>query len=198
MVGTQLKQQTVRTSHLAHGRSFLDIWCASGSQKMSQTPHLVPQASLIELAPLHLFHINNIYQTSPPAHAQAHPKYIFHPPPRAIEIAIERARPNARATAVRFKLPKFTILAKVYRTVKKVPPHAGLTLQVLFFCLLFTAFLKFFELFSTRVALIFRGVASFGVTRLIGGLLKDLNHSQNRTKKTNQNTTGRSSPNFAF
>ena len=71
-----------------------------------------------------------------------------------------------------------------------------LTLQVLVFCLLFTAFLKFFQ----RVALIFRG-SEFWRNKAHRGLLKDLNHSQNRTKKTNQNTTGRSSPtpwNFTF
>ena len=60
------------------------------------------------------------------AHAQVHPKYVFHPPPRAIEIVIVRARPNARATAARFKSQNFTILAIVNRTVKNVPPHAGL------------------------------------------------------------------------
>ena len=50
----------------------------------------------------------------------------FPPPPRAIESAIERARPNARATALRFNSLKFYILGKVDQTVKKPTPHAGL------------------------------------------------------------------------
>ena len=44
-----------------------------------------------------------------------------------IEIAIERARPIARATAGRFKSQKFIILALINRTVKKVGTHAGLS-----------------------------------------------------------------------
>jgi hypothetical protein len=62
-------------------------------------------------------------------HAQAQTKHVFHPPPRAIEIAIVRARRIARATAARFKSQNFTILAEMYQTVKKVPPHAGLRFQ---------------------------------------------------------------------
>jgi hypothetical protein len=51
----------------------------------------------------------------------------FPSPPRAIESAIERARPNARATALRFNSLKFTLLGKIHQTLKKPTPHAGLT-----------------------------------------------------------------------
>ena len=62
-----------------------------------------------------------------PTSARAGASYVGFPsPPLAIEIAIERARPIARVTALRFKSQNFTILAKMYQTLKKVPPHAGL------------------------------------------------------------------------
>jgi hypothetical protein len=53
----------------------------------------------------------------------------FPTPPRDIEIAMVRARPNARATAYRFKsLKKFTV-RKIDQTEKKVPAHAGLIIN---------------------------------------------------------------------
>ena len=62
-----------------------------------------------------------------PTSARAGASYVGFPsPPLAIEIAIERARPIARATAARFKSLKFIILGKVDQTVKKPTPHAGL------------------------------------------------------------------------
>jgi hypothetical protein len=50
----------------------------------------------------------------------------FSTPPRDIEIAMVRARPNARATAHRFKLLKKFTVRKIDQTEKKVPAHAGL------------------------------------------------------------------------
>ena len=67
------------------------------------------------------------------AHAQAHPKYVSHPPRAPLKSPLHARAPNARATAVRFKSQNFTILAKVYLTVKKVPPHAGLKIKNIFF-----------------------------------------------------------------
>ena len=50
----------------------------------------------------------------------------FPPPPRAIESSTARARPNARATAYRFKSLKISTVRNIPQTVKKVYAHAGL------------------------------------------------------------------------
>jgi hypothetical protein len=55
IIATECEQQTVRTSHFARGRSFLDISGASGSQKKSRMPILHQKASQMTTAPLHFF-----------------------------------------------------------------------------------------------------------------------------------------------
>jgi hypothetical protein len=55
IIATGFEQQMVRTSHFAHDRSFLDIWGASGSQKVSLMPAPLQKASPMAPAPLRLF-----------------------------------------------------------------------------------------------------------------------------------------------
>jgi hypothetical protein len=80
MIATQWKQQTVRTSQFALGRSFLDILGASGSQKMWQMLAPLQKASQMAPVPLRLFVLKNIYNTRARAPHNSHPKCDFHHP----------------------------------------------------------------------------------------------------------------------